>query len=321
MPRIFEYEMGRNFIAVPETATAAEAITMVRSSAGEHMIFYVYVVSGFNILRGVLPLRKLLIADAAREVSAIMNTSLTVINAKMTQEEVNNLFRKTKFLAIPVVDDAYRLMGTVTLEKAVDDIAMENADEFLKIQGADINVFNGSFLTRLGVKLPWLVTTVISGLICGFIMYFFERSALSKVLELAFFIPLITAMGESVGGQSSAIIIEGIALGKLNEKMVLEILFKQFVEGIVMAVVIGAIVAAITIPWLKNPMIAILTGATIFITILIATFNGTLVPLMLKKIGINPVVSTNPLVFAITDIMVLIFYFLTAIFLMGYFKQ
>ena len=128
-------------------------------------------------------------------------------------------------------------------------------------------------------------------------------------------------MGESVGGQSSAIIIEGLVLGKMNEKMVLEILFKQFVEGIVMAVVIGAIVAAITIPWLKNPMIAILTGATIFITILIATFNGTLVPLMLKKIGINPVVSTNPLVFAITDIMVLIFYFLTAIFLMGYFKQ
>jgi magnesium transporter len=95
------------------------------------MIFYVYVVSGYNILRGVLPLRKLLIAGAEDQVSTIMNTSLTVINAKMTQEEVNNLFRKTKFLAIPVVDDAYRLMGTVTLEKAVDDIAMENADEFL----------------------------------------------------------------------------------------------------------------------------------------------------------------------------------------------
>ena len=239
----------------------------------------------------------------------------------MTQEEVNNLFRKTKFLAIPVVDDAYRLMGTVTLEKAVDDIAMENADEFLKIQGADINVFNGSFLTRLGVKLPWLLTTVISGLICGFIMYFFEKSALSKVLELAFFIPLITAMGESVGGQSSAIIIEGLVLGIVDEKLVLEILFKQFVEGAVMAVAIGAIVAAITLPWLNNPMIAILTGTTIFITILIATFNGTLVPLLLKKFNINPVVSTNPLVFAITDIMVLIFYFITAIFLMRYFKQ
>jgi magnesium transporter len=128
-------------------------------------------------------------------------------------------------------------------------------------------------------------------------------------------------MGESVGGQSSAIIIEGLVLGIVDEKLVLEILFKQFVEGAVMAVAIGAIVAAITLPWLNNPMIAILTGTTIFITILIATFNGTLVPLLLKKFNINPVVSTNPLVFAITDIMVLIFYFITAIFLMRYFKQ
>jgi magnesium transporter len=321
MPSIFEYELEKNFIAVPETATAAEAINMVRSAAGEDMIFYAYVVSAYNILKGVLPLRKLLIAEASRKITDIMNTSLTVINAQMSQEEVNDLFRKTKFLAIPVVDDAYRLMGTVTLKKAVDDIAVENADEVLKIQGADINVFNASFLARLKAKLPWLITTVISGLICGFIMFFFEKSALSKVLSLAFFIPLITAMGESVGGQSSAIIIEGLILGKVREKKVLEILFKQFLEGVVMAVVIGGAVAAVTIPWLNSPMIAILTGSTIFITILIATLNGTLVPLMLKKLNINPVVSTNPLVFAITDIMVLIFYFMMAIFLIRYFKQ
>jgi magnesium transporter len=319
MAQIFDYEMEQNYIAMHESTTAGNAIQKLREAADEDMIFYAYVVDEFKVLKGVLPLRKLLVANPDRQIKDLMNTSLTVVNAQMTQEEVNELFRKTKYLSIPVVDDANRIMGTVTLKNAVDDIAEENADEVLKIQGAGINVFDASIFTRLKVKLPWLITTVISGLICGYIMFFFEKSALTKVLALSFFIPLITAMGESVGGQASAIVIEGLVLGKIKEHRAMEILFRQFLEGLVMAVAIGAAVGLITIPWLKNPLIAILTGGTIFMTILIATLNGTIVPLVLKKMDINPVVSTNPLVFAITDIMVLIIYFLSAILLMRYF--
>lgn len=321
MPQIFDYEMDKNYISMTETTTAAEAIKLLREAVNEEMIYYAYVTSGYGVLKGVLPLRKLLLADPGAPIGSMMNPNLTVINAQMTQEEVNALFRQTKYLAIPVVDDAYRLMGTVTLKKAVDDMAMENADEVLKIKGADINVFDTSFMTRLRVKIPWLITTVIAGLVCGYIMFFFEETALSKVLALAFFIPLITAMGESVGGQSSAIIIEGLILGKLQGKKVKDILLMQLLEGLVMAMVIGLGVGLITIPWLKSPMIALLTGGTIFMTILIATFNGTLVPLILKKLNINPVASTNPLVFAITDITVLILYFAAAIVLMRYFPQ
>jgi magnesium transporter len=210
-------------------------------------------------------------------------------------------------------------MGTVTLKKAVDDMTVENADEVLKIQGAGINVFDSSFLTRLKVKLPWLITTVISGLICGFIMAFFEKSVLSNAVALSFFIPLITAMGESVGGQSSAIVIEGLILGKVDEKKAMQIMARQFIEGIAMGAVIAAAVGLVVSFWLKNTMIAVLTGGTIFITILIATLNGTIIPLILKKLNINPVASTNPLVFAITDIMVLLIYFSSAIILLRHF--
>ncbi|MEI7543075.1 MAG: magnesium transporter [bacterium] len=321
MPQIFDHEMDKNYIAIAESTNAGQAIKLLREAVSGEMIYYVYVVNDYGILRGVLSLRKLLVANLNTIIGTIMDMKITVINAQMTQEEVNAMFRKTKYLAIPVVDDAYRLMGTVTLKKTVDDIAVENADEVLKIQGVSINVFDISFITRLRVKLPWLITTVISGLICGYIMFYFEKTALTKILALAFFIPLITAMGESVGGQSSAIMIEGLILGKLKEKKVLDILFMQLLEGLVMAIVIGLVVGLVTIPWLKSPMIALLTGSTIFMTILIATFNGTLVPLILKKLNINPVASTNPLVFAITDITVLIMYFVAAIVLMRYFPQ
>lgn len=321
MPQIFDHEMDKNYIAIAESTIAGQAIKLLREAVSGKMIYYVYVVNDYGILRGVLSLRKLLVADLNTIIGTIMDVEITVINAQMTQEEVNAMFRKTKYLAIPVVDDAYRLMGTVTLKKTVDDITVENADEVLKIQGVSINVFDISFITRLRVKLPWLITTVISGLICGYIMFYFEKTALTKILALAFFIPLITAMGESVGGQSSAIMIEGLILGKLKEKKVLDILFMQLLEGLVMAIVIGLLVGLVTIPWLKSPMIALLTGSTIFMTILIATFNGTLVPLILKKLNINPIASTNPLVFAITDITVLIMYFVAAIVLMRYFPQ
>jgi magnesium transporter len=319
MAQIFDYEMEKDFIALPEDTTAKEAIKILRESTGEDAIFYAYVVNEFKILKGVLPLRKLLVAQPDRLIKDLMKTSLTVVNAQMTQEEVNELFRRTKFLAIPVVDDASRIMGTVTLKKAVDDMTVENADEVLKIQGAGINVFDSSFLTRLKVKLPWLITTVISGLICGFIMAFFEKSVLSNAVALSFFIPLITAMGESVGGQSSAIVIEGLILGKVDEKKAMQIMARQFIEGIAMGAVIAAAVGLVVSFWLKNTMIAVLTGGTIFITILIATLNGTIIPLILKKLNINPVASTNPLVFAITDIMVLLIYFSSAIILLRHF--
>ncbi|MCE5299689.1 MAG: magnesium transporter [Spirochaetia bacterium] len=319
MNQFFDYEIDFNYIALNEKETAHEAIEKLRKVVSEDQVFYAYVVDDYRVLKGVLPLRKLLIAKQDRPLNEFMIEAISCVNPKMSKEEVGEMFRTTKFMALPVVDDAGRILGTITLKKVTEDIREESADEAMKLHGADISVFKAPFLSRLRVKLPWLITTVISGLICGLIMHLFE-SSLAKIIALSFFIPLITAMGESVGGQSSAIVIEGLILGRLKEKEMAKIISKQLLEGAVMALVIGTGVSLVTIPWLHSPLVAVLTGVTLFITVLIATLNGTIIPMILKKMNINPVVSTNPLVFAITDIMVLLFYFSTAILLMRWMK-
>ncbi|MCX8093291.1 MAG: magnesium transporter [Candidatus Goldbacteria bacterium] len=312
MKKELEFTIDRNYIAFKETLSVREAIKRLRKSASEDMIFYAYVIDNRRVLKGVLSLRSLLVAQPQKKLSEIMKTKITVVNEKMDDEEISQLFLKTRFLALPVVDDAYRLIGTMTLKDAINVVRMENIEDVLKIQGADINAFDKSPIKRIQSKLPWLITTIINGIICGLILKNYEP-ALKDLIALAFFIPLITAMGESVSGQSSAIALEGILLGKIKEKAAYLIILKQIIEALIIGGIIFLIVWLLSFIWLGNFIVATIVGITIIFAILFATLIGVSMPIILKKINLDPVVSSNPLVFAISDVSILIFYFTLSI--------
>jgi magnesium transporter len=312
----FDFKVDRNYVAVPENETVKSAINRIKKAekeAGE--VYYAYVVDEYRVLRGVLPIRSLLATDLAKKVGEVMVRHLNVTTEKMEEEEIFSMFRQSKLMALPLVDDAYRLKGTITINNAFEAIEREKADDMLRTQGADIGAFDKSILVRLRTKMPWLLTTVISGIIMGIIMNLYEP-ALSRVIALAFFIPLITAMGESVAGQASAIVMEGLILGKIKEKKLGGMFARHVIEGFIMAILIGGGVWAVTVFWLKDALVALVVGITIVAAVLVATINGTLGPLILKRLKIDPAASTNPLVFAVTDIMVLFIYFSLAIFAM-----
>lgn len=308
MKKNLEFTIDRNYIAFNESLSVKEAIKRIRKSAREDMVFYAYVVDKKRILKGVLSLRSLLISSPKKKLKEIMTTKLITVNEKMEDEEISDIFIKTKFLALPVVDDAYRLIGTMTLKDAINVLRIENVENILKIQGTDINVFDKSPIKRIQSKLPWLITTIISGIVCGLIVSFYEP-ALKNIIALAFFIPLITAIGESVAGQSSAIVIEGLLLGKIKQNFFMKLFIRQIAEGFIIAVLLAIIIWTVCFFWLKQFLVANIIGFTILFAVIIATINGSLGPIILKKMNIDPVVSTSPLIFALTDIMVLIFYF------------
>lgn len=315
----FDFKIETNYIAVPEDETVKSAISRLKKVEKEEgEIFYAYVTDEYKVLRGVLPIRGLLATDLNKKAAEVMIRNPVVATEKMEDEEIFRLFKETKLMALPLVDDAFRLKGAITLNNAFEVIEREKADDILKAQGADISVYDKSIFVRIKTKIPWLLTTVISGVVMGLIMNIYEP-ALSKLIALAFFIPLITAMGESVAGQASAIVIEGLALGKIKEKKMAEVLGRYVLEGAIMAILIGAAVWALTTFWLKDISVPLIVGLTIFAAIIIATINGTLGPLILKRLGIDPVASTNPLVFAVTDITVIIIYFSMAIFAIKHF--
>ncbi len=308
------FKIDKNFIVIDEDLKIKQAIKKIRETSKDVMIFYVYVIDKFNVLKGVLPLKNLLLADEKRKVEDVMIREPIVISEKLSDEEILDIFNKTKFLALPVVDDAYRIKGIITYKNAIDAIKNETAEDILKIHGADIHVFDKPILKRVKIKLPWLITTVLSGIICGWILNKFEIT-LKNAIALAFFIPLITAMGESVASQTSAIIIEGIALNKININETRKLLFFQILESIIIAGIITLFVFLLTIFWLGNFFVIKVIGITIFFGIIIATIIGTTGPVALKKLGFNPAAATSSIVLALSDITILIFYFFTAILL------
>jgi len=308
------FKLEKNFITVDENMSIKMAIKKIRKTSKNIMVFYVYVIDKFRVLRGVLPLRNLLLASEKQKVKDIMIREPIVISEKQDDEEIAEIFKRTKFLALPVVDDAYRIIGIITYKYAVDVIESESVEDVLKIRGADIHVFDKSIVKRIKIKLPWLITTVVSGILCGIILDKFQV-ALKNIIALAFFIPLITAMGESVAGQASAIIIEGLVLKKVTEKNMKKIFLTQTMEGLLMGLIITFIVFIITLFWLKSFLVMQIVSLSIFLGIIVATMNGTLGPVVLKKVGLDPAASTNPLVFAITDITILIIYFGSAVLL------
>jgi len=303
-----EFTIDRNYIAFKETLSVREAIKRIRKSAKEDMIFYAYVIDNRRILKGVLSLRSLLIYPPQKKLADIMKKKIMVVNEKMDDEEISEIFLKTGLLALPVVDDAYRLIGTMTLKEAINVVRRENIEDVLKIQGADINAFDRSPFKRIRSKLPWLVATIIGGIICAFIVDLYTP-ALKSMITLAFFIPLVTAMGESVAGQSSAIAIEGLLLRKIKGNYFINMVLKQLLESLIIGFLLSTVIWLVCFLWLNDFLVANIISLTIIFAVLIATINGTLGPIILKKLNIDLVVSTNPLILAATDIMVLIFYF------------
>lgn len=194
MKKNLEFTVDRNFIAFKDTLSVKEAIRRIRKSAKVDTIFYVYVIDERRLLIGVVSIRSLLISSPNKKLKDIMTTRLTVVNEKMDDEEISELFLKTKLLALPVVDDAYRLIGTMTLKKALDVVKMENVEDVLKIQGADINAFDKSAVIRIKSKIPWLIMTIINGLICGFILKHYEV-ALKDLIALVFFCAINSSHG------------------------------------------------------------------------------------------------------------------------------
>ncbi|HMB01418.1 MAG TPA: CBS domain-containing protein, partial [Spirochaetota bacterium] len=136
--------MEKRYIALSENTTVKNAVKHIRKAAGEDMVFYAYVVNNKGVLHGVLPLRKLLISNEEKRLREIMIRKPITISPYMPNEEIAAIFTRTKFLALPVVDDAYRIIGTITFKKAMDIIKAEGAEDLLKTQGADIGAFDKS---------------------------------------------------------------------------------------------------------------------------------------------------------------------------------
>lgn len=228
--------MSPDFMALDEELSVGDAIEKIQERSEEkEMAFYLYITHGEEQLCGVLSLRELLMHPPYRQLKNIMNQKVIAVATDTDQEEVAHVVSQYNFLAVPVVDTAYKLVGIVTVDDVIDVIREEATEDFLQMAGAgkDREILLKSTLDNAFTRAPWLFASWIGGVMAVFIISYFEAE-LQKVLALAAFIPIVMGMGGNIATQSSTIVVRGIATGRVNMQEISSVIFKEMKVGLLL---------------------------------------------------------------------------------------
>tara|TARA_B100001964_G_C14256892_1_gene612967 strand:+ start:1111 stop:2454 length:1344 start_codon:yes stop_codon:yes gene_type:complete len=307
--------MTTEFVALPMETTVSETIKYIRENTKDfEAVYYVYVLSNKKLI-GVLSLKNLVLAASSSQLGNIMNPDVIKVPFDMDQEEVSHIIADYDLLSVPVVDNAKKLLGIVTVDDVIDVIEEEVTEDIAHLAGTEVKInkmVDAPAHLVVRARLPWLIFALIGGLLAGSVIEFFNET-LSSVVLLAIFIPVIMSMGGNVGIQSSTVFVRGIAIGEIKEPW--KYFFREIKIGLLMGLLVGITIGLIAHFWKGMPSLGFIVGASMFSTIILATTIGIAIPKMFDKLGVDPAISASPFVTTIEDIMGLLIYFSIATYL------
>lgn len=312
--------MQTELVQVLDSDTVADAIQRIREIGKEtEDIHFIYVTDKDNVLVGVLPLSKLILAKPDEKISNIMERNPISVRVDTDQEEVAKIFMKYDIVALPVVDEKGVLLGRITMDDIIDVVEEEASEDFLRMAGTseDELLMPTKVLRVARLRLPFLLTNLFGGLLTGYLMWLFKLT-LRDALALVTFIPVITGMGGNAGLQSSTIVVRGIATNSLGLMPVGKLVVKQFLVGLAMGAVCGATVGTIGWLWHGSFYIGVVVCMAMIVAITVACSMGALVPMVFNKLHIDPAISSGPFVTTANDITGIIIYLSIATALLHY---
>jgi magnesium transporter len=307
--------MSTDVFTLNEGLTAGEAIKDLQNQEDAEMVFYLYVTDDDDHLAGVISLRALVTTSSSTKLKEIMGKNVQYVRAETDQEEVAKIVSHYNLLAVPVVDSNDEILGIVTVDDVVDVIREEATEDFLQMAGAgkDREILLKSSWGNAKARLPWLFASWIGGVVAILIIGFFENM-LQSIVALAAFIPVIIGMGGNIGTQSSTIVVRGIATGRINFGNDLKLILKELGVGLILGGLYGLLLGTLAFFFFKDAPVTfgLVVGLSICSSMIIATSIGTVVPLLLRKLDVDPAIATGPFVTTTIDILGVGIYFLIA---------
>jgi magnesium transporter len=294
--------MNPKVFALSEDITAAEAITALQESRDVEMVFYLYVIDARRHLVGVVSLRRLLLVPPATPLKRIMTTDVISVRADMDQEEVARQVASYNLLAIPVVDEENKLVGVITVDDVIDVIKDEATEDVYRLAGVagDDRVFTPA-LESLRKRLPWLVINLGTAFLAASVVGVFE-STIGVVTALAVFMPVVAGMGGNAATQTLTVIVRGIALGELTWGNTRKALFKEAAVGIGNGLACGLIGALVVWLFKGDPVLGGILALAMIINMFIAATAGTLIPLSLRALKVDPALGSAVFITTLTDV-------------------
>ncbi len=305
--------MTVEYVDLKETLTVEEAVARIRKvGVDSETINICYVLDQRRTLVGTVALRYLLLSPQDAIIGDIMHGNVISLHTLMDQEEVASQFKKYDFTSMPVVDNEERLVGIITVDDVMDILVEETTEDIEKMAAivpSDKPYMRTSVIEAWKKRIPWLLLLMISATFTGRIIASFE-DALSKFIVLNTFIPMLMDTGGNAGGQASAIIIRGLSLYEIEFKDWLTVVWKEIRTAVLCGLTL-AVCNFIKIMLIErvSVQVALVVCLTLFMAVIVAKIVGSTLPMIAKKIGMDPAVMASPFITTIVDAISLLIYF------------
>ena len=301
--------MAKELIKVNEKWAVLRCVREMRKQAEEvDKVYTIYVVDDDDVLLGTLSLKKLLLTPEKTFITNIYNEKVFSVKANSDDEEVANIMEKYDLVVLPVVDDLNRLIGRITIDDVVDVMKEEAMEDYNKASGISEQVdASDNIVTLTRARLPWLLIGLMGGIMGAEVIGIFD---IENNIELAFFTPLIAAMGGNVGVQSAAIIVQGLASNNLGMDSLAQRLMKELGVALLNGIICSGLIMIITSLIGYPSSISFTVSISLMAVIIFAALFGTFIPLALDKYKIDPALATGPFITTVNDVLGLFIYFM-----------
>ena len=304
--------MTTEYVDIHKTMTVAQTLAHIRETGIHKETIYTCYVTDKRRLIGIVSAKDLLTADDAVCIEDLMETEIISVDTHTDKEEVAQLFTKYDFLALPVLDQDSRMVGIVTFDDAMDVMVEEATEDITKMAAmnpSEDTYFETSVFHHAKNRIPWLLVLMFSATITGTIITKYEN-AFAAVPLLVSFIPMLMDTGGNCGSQSSTLIIRGIALGEIRFRDIFRVIWKELGVSLLVGTVL-ALANGIRIYFMyqNNLGLAIVIAASLMGTIIISKLVGCILPLLAKKVGLDPAIMAAPLITTLVDTCSILIYF------------
>lgn len=309
--------MAKEAASADVRSSVSKVIERLRETAGNlDDIYNVYLVEPNGRLAGWVTLKDLILARPEQAVAEIMEQDFVKVHVSMDREEVAGLFRKYDLASAPVIDDAEHFIGRILHDDVLDVITEEADEDIARLSGQEeIDPSERSIFRNIRYRLPWLLLGLLGGFAAAVVLAHFE-GYLAKITSLIFFLPLVAAMGGNAGIQTSSIMVRGLATGEISGFGLPARLLRELGISLLAGFVCGVVIFGISYVWQSDLKLSAVISISLMLVIVLAAFIGAVVPLLLKKFGLDPALATGPFITTTNDILGLFIYLAIASFLL-----
>jgi magnesium transporter len=305
--------MTTQFVQLPQATRSDHALALVRAAAmDKETIYTIYAIDGRERLVGVVSLRELLASDPSKRLSEIMSEQVVSVTPDVDQEEVARLISRYDILSLPVVDEQTKILGVVTVDDVIDVLVEEGTEDAQKMGAVtpiDEPYFVARFRELMVKRVVWLVVLFLGELLTATALKHYE-GILTEMIALVVFIPLIISTGGNSGSQSATLIIRALATGEVTVGQFFRVFLREGGMGLALGAVLGSIGFLRAFLWGGNPAgVAVVVGLTITAVVVIGCIIGALLPLVLKRLRLDPALMSAPFIASMIDVTGVVIYF------------